>query len=86
MVACRRNSAALGFNFYENSFSPGASMPDGIPRSRAIDPLCARCGSELRFSCIEPEMNKPGFVHRVYECIRCRSTQSFVTPKEVGAR
>ena len=60
-------------------------MPEVISRSLDIDPLCARCGSRLRFSCIEPEMNKPGFVHRVYECIRCRSTQSFVTPKEAGA-
>ena len=31
-------------------------------------------GSEVHFSCIEPD--KPGFVH---ECRKCSSTQSFVT-------
>jgi hypothetical protein len=41
------------------------------------DPQCVKCGSKMRFSCTEPE--KPGFVHRVYECTKCRSTQSFVT-------
>jgi hypothetical protein len=25
-------------------------------------------------------LEKPGFVHQVYECRKCRSTQSFVTP------
>lgn len=85
MVACRNNSAPLVFHFYENSFSAGASMPEDISRNLDIDPLCAKCGSRLRFSCIEPEMNKPGFVHKVYECIKCRSTQSFVTPNEMGA-
>ena len=34
--------------------------------------------SKMRFSCTEPD--KPGFVHHVYECIKCQSTQSFVTP------
>jgi hypothetical protein len=32
----------------------------------------------MHFSCTEPE--KPGFVHHVYECRKCRSTQSFVMP------
>jgi hypothetical protein len=41
-------------------------------------PQCIKCGSKMRFSCIEPD--KPGFVHHVYECTKCRSTQSFVTP------
>lgn len=40
-------------------------------------PTCVKCGARMRFSCTEPE--KPGFVHRVYECTQCRSTQSFVT-------
>ncbi|SHG77621.1 hypothetical protein SAMN05444169_4073 [Bradyrhizobium erythrophlei] len=32
----------------------------------------------MLFSFTEEE--KPGFVHHIYECRRCRSTQSFVTP------
>jgi len=44
-----------------------------------IHPLCVKCGSKMRFSCIEPEPGKPNFEHRVYECTICRSTQSFVT-------
>jgi hypothetical protein len=42
-------------------------------------PKCIKCGEKLRFSCTEIE--KPGFVHHVYECKKCRSTQSFVTAK-----
>jgi hypothetical protein len=34
----------------------------------------------MRFSCKEVE--KPGFVHDVFECPKCRSTQSYVTPKD----
>lgn len=45
----------------------------------AVDPLCVKCGSKMRFSCIEPEPGKPDFEHHVYECTTCRSTQSFVT-------
>jgi hypothetical protein len=44
------------------------------------DLKCVKCGSKMRFSCIEPEPEQPGFVHHVYECTKCRSTQSFVTP------
>ena len=55
-------------------------MPEDDSENFKIDPVCVRCGSKMRFSCIEPEPNKPGFVHQVYECIKCRSTQSFVTP------
>ena len=40
-------------------------------------PNCIKCGDKMRFSCTEIE--KPGFVHHVYECRKCRSTQSFVT-------
>ena len=34
----------------------------------------------MRFSC--QEIEKPGFVHDVFECTRCRSTQSYVTPEQ----
>jgi hypothetical protein len=44
---------------------------------RLDDPVCVKCGAKMRLSCTEPE--KPGFEHRVYECIKCRSTQSSVT-------
>jgi hypothetical protein len=30
----------------------------------------------MQFSCTEEE--KPGFVHHVYECAKCRSIQSFI--------
>jgi hypothetical protein len=42
------------------------------------DPECVKCGSKMRFACTELE--KPGFVHHAYECTKCHSTQSFVTP------
>jgi hypothetical protein len=42
-------------------------------------PNCIKCGEKMLFSCTEIE--KTGFVHRVYECKKCRSTQSFVTAK-----
>ena len=48
--------------------------PQPLPKK----PRCVKCGGTMRFSCIEEE--KPGFVHHVYECTKCRSTQSFVTP------
>jgi transcription elongation factor Elf1 len=49
-------------------------------QTKALDkkPQCVKCGSKMRFSCTETD--KPGFVHHVYECTKCRSTQSFVTP------
>jgi hypothetical protein len=53
-------------------------MPKSQIKGLDKDPKCVKCGSKMRFSCTEPE--KPGFVHHVYECIKCRSTQSFVTP------
>src|SRR5450759_1778421 len=37
-------------------------------------PNCIKCGEKMWFSCTELE--KPGFVHHVYECKKCRSTQS----------
>ena len=56
-------------------------MRQTIPESKTNgldkNPRCVKCGAKMRFSCIEPD--KPGFVHHVYECVKCRSTQSFVT-------
>jgi hypothetical protein len=49
-------------------------QPQPLPKN----PICVKCGGKMRFSCIEEEM--PRFVHHVYECTKCRSTQSFVTP------
>jgi hypothetical protein len=49
------------------------SEPMGL--NRDVD--CVKCGSKMHFSCIEPHTT--GFVHHVYECRNCRSTQSFVT-------
>ena len=46
------------------------------------DYLCIRCSARMRFSC--QETDKPGFVHDVFECTRCRSTQSFVTPERLS--
>jgi hypothetical protein len=48
--------------------------------SLTSDPLCIRCNARMRFSCKETE--KPGFVHDVFECPKCRSTQSYVTPEQ----
>jgi hypothetical protein len=45
-----------------------------------IEPDCVKCGSQMHFSCLEPEPEQPGFVHYIYECTKCRSTQSYVTP------
>src|SRR5467141_2399893 len=44
------------------------------------DPLCIRCNVKMRSSC--KEIEKPGFVHVVFECPKCRSTQSYVTPEQ----
>ena len=49
------------------------SEPKGVAR----DVDYVKCGSKMHFSCIEPQTT--GFVHHVYECRNCRSTQSFVT-------
>lgn len=37
----------------------------------------------MRFSCQETEA--PGFVHDVFECTKCRSIQSYVTPVQMKA-
>jgi hypothetical protein len=44
------------------------------------DLLCIRCNARMRFSC--QEIEKPGFVHDVFECPKCGSTQSYVTPQQ----
>ena len=56
------------------------TMPESQPKGLDKDLQCVKCGTKVRFSCTEPEPDKPGFVHYVYECTQCRSTQSFVTP------
>jgi len=52
--------------------------PESTPQPLGKEPICLKCGGRMRFSCIEEE--KPGFVHHVYECTKCRITQSFVIP------
>ena len=69
-VACRATSATVWWG----------RMPESKGKGLEKDPKCVKCGSKMRFSCTEPEPDKPGFVHHVYECIKCRSTQSFVAP------
>jgi len=60
-----------------------ANLQLGGQCQRAESSLSTKCRggwnapSKMRFSCAEPD--KPGFVHHVYECVTCRSTQSFVT-------
>jgi hypothetical protein len=44
------------------------------------NPLCIKCNAEMRFSC--KEIQSSGFVHDVFECSKCRSTQSYVTPEQ----
>lgn len=56
----------------------GRSMPDMEAKGLNTDPQCVKCGFKMRFACTEPD--KRGFVHHVYECTKCWSTQSFVTP------
>jgi hypothetical protein len=60
------------------SQSCGAAQCQNQTKSLDKDPQCVKCGSTMRVSYTEPD--KPGFVHHVYECIKCRSTQSFVAP------
>jgi hypothetical protein len=40
-------------------------------------PRCIKCNARMKFSC--KEIEKSGFVHDVFECPKCRSTQSYVT-------
>jgi hypothetical protein len=61
--------------------SPDRAVGLGMDKPEPLrdPPKCIKCGEKMWFSCTELE--KPGFVHHVYECKKCRSTQSFVTPK-----
>ena len=52
----------------------------GMVEPSENDPLCIRCNVKMRSSC--KEIEKPGFVHDVFECPKCRSTQSYVTPEQ----
>lgn len=49
------------------------------PLIKTHNPSCIKCNAEMRFSCKEVESS--GFIHDVFECPKCRSTQSFVTPE-----
>jgi hypothetical protein len=49
------------------------------PEPQHAPAKCIECAERMWFSCTETE--KPGFVHNVYECKKCRSIQSYVTPK-----
>jgi hypothetical protein len=69
-VACRATSATMWWG----------RMPESKGKGLEKDPKCVKRGSKMRFSCTEPELGQPGFVHHIYECTKCRSTQSFVTP------
>ena len=44
------------------------------------NPPCSKCNAQMRFSC--KEIQSSGFVHDVFECPKCRSTQSYVTPEQ----
>src|SRR5216683_1918878 len=52
----------------------------GMVEPSKNDPLRIRCNVKMRSSC--KEIEKPGFVHDVFECPKCRSTQSYVTPEQ----
>jgi hypothetical protein len=52
----------------------------GMVEPSKNDPLCIRCNIKMRCSC--KEIEKLGFVHDVFECPKCRSTQSYVTPEQ----
>src|SRR5450631_379610 len=55
-------------------------MKPGMIEPSKNDPLCIGCNAKMRVSC--KEIEKPGFVHDVFECPKCRSTQSYVTPEQ----
>jgi hypothetical protein len=44
------------------------------------DPHCITCNNKMHFSC--EEAAEPGFVHDVFECSKCRSIQSYITPEQ----
>jgi hypothetical protein len=59
---------------------PFSRLDGGMIEPLRNDPLCIRCNTTMRFSC--KEMEKLGFVHDVFECPECRSTQSYITPEQ----
>ena len=73
-------SRALGRCLFENIIRSNMDKP-GVDKPEPLHdpPSCIKCGEGMCFSCTEIE--KPGFVHHVYECKKCRSTQSFVTAR-----
>jgi hypothetical protein len=50
------------------------------PFMQTNDPRCTKCNSKMRFSC--KEIERFGFVHDVFECPKCRSTQSYITSEQ----
>jgi hypothetical protein len=50
------------------------------PFMQTNDPRCTKCNSKMRFSC--KEIERSGFVHDVFECPKCRSTQSYITSEQ----
>ena len=50
------------------------------PFLQSYDPRCIKCNSKMKFSC--KEIERSGFVHDVFECPKCRSTQSYITPEQ----
>jgi len=77
LVGCRNFSIVESYLAGNCRFRVG-TMPTSEPKGLNKDLKCVQCGSEMHFSCTEPD--KPGFVHHVYECKKCSATQSFVTP------
>ena len=43
-------------------------------------PLCIKCNAKMKFAC--KEIEKSAFVPDVFECAKCRSTQSYVTQEQ----
>jgi hypothetical protein len=72
---------ADGFN--DEQIGVGVGMMVSIVKTwldarRTIKPpRCINCGKTMRHSCTHRETSE--FEQRVYECVGCRSTQSFVT-------
>ena len=50
------------------------------PFIQANRPLCIKCNAKMKFFC--KAIEKSGFVLDVFECPKCRSTQSYVTQEQ----
>jgi hypothetical protein len=79
VVGCRQNCRTVACWLAELQLR-GPSMAIDDYKGLDVEPDCLKCGSKMRFSCTEPEPDQSGFVHHIYECSKCRTTQSFVTP------